>query len=415
VAHVRLILARACRITVGASVCWLACSPIPEGDLTRTGSVSGTVFVINDSWGSGRPSGVQVELDGVTRAVTDENGAFRIDGVSVWVAHTLSVPGEAGHPESATIVHVAPGELMTQNLVVERPFSGTGSAKLGVIFVVDHGPGTEQLHERLVTGVHGLAQELLQGDLSPRVDSDSLNVAFITTDVVDPNPDEPPPHDSRYAPGCGSTAAGSVRGLEDFRHPRDAERFISWFTSCVEKFGTSGQGFPMPLTALKLALDQAHQWSPGFFQQNSALLVIVVTARDDCSILRSSDLLDEYAIKRYGMLNPMRCLKYSDQLEPIERYWRSLLVEQENNRVVVGIIAAPPVPVVSEIDQSGYAHLQPSCSDEGIAGLPAVRLAELAQPVPFRINRASVCSSDYGPALRAWARQALNLAAWVAQ
>ncbi|MBI5480600.1 MAG: hypothetical protein HY906_17210, partial [Deltaproteobacteria bacterium] len=207
--------------------------------------------------------------------------------------------------------------------------------------------------------------------------------------------------------------------------------------ACFAPVGTGGCGFPMPLEAMSRALDPTFTENGDFLRDGAALLVVIVTDKDDCSAPPDTDLFDPFQTDPTSVLGPLstyRCFEFGETCgdlppgraaglrsgctpgEPDPRYtltpiptYAAALNASHDGRVVLGVIAGPvagpPAAVDVVVDADQFPRLVPACYSGGEGADPAIRLAALTADL-LQTNSASICR-DYSQSLLDWADQAM--------
>jgi hypothetical protein len=233
-------------------------------------------------------------------------------------------------------------------------------------------------------------------------------------------------------PGCMATYPPFL----SFSGGEDVSSFARDVT-CVANMGTGGCGFEQQLDAMLKALSPSMPSSgepvvfnmgtfghgdrenAGFLRSNSLLAVIMLTDEEDCSAA-DPNVFDPMSGTYTGDLN-LRCFMYPSAVHPISRYvdgLRDLRSERPDLfmlNFIVGIptrlneagmngrfdeILADPEMVERVDTTSPTPRLVPSCNvpGRGIA-FPPRRLVQLAREFPEQSLVASICQSDYTPAV----------------
>ena len=418
--------------------------PIPSGTLTSgKGAIEG---VVQRRCGT-QPAlaGVRIALDGVVKAVSDENGRFRIDGITAGKDHILAAD-LAGYVHVETVVRVTAGETARQNLALETPGDASQPVLLDVLFVLDTTRGAEAAQAALIDAFPAMTSRLPPTSLN-------LHLGFITADMG---------AGPMALPGC---TPGGDRGLLVAQPlgttckrasllPYTTSRYLAIvrdasgaesanFTgtleeafACYAPLGGAGCEFSMPLAALQRALDPGTVDNGDFLRENATLLVVVLSQVDDCSAPPNTDLFDPFQTDLTSPLGPLsryRCFEFgvlcggappgrepgprsaceagvpdpAHALIPVE-HLTQVPLRSHAGRVVVGVIAGPTAPVEVVVDSEQFPRLVPSCTAEALQAEPGFRLAAFASGLP-QTNRSSLCS-DYRQALQSWTQQALDIA-----
>jgi hypothetical protein len=418
--------------------------PIESGTLTPG---DGTVYGSVRRLCQGRPplAGAQVSIDGAVRAHTDENGAYRIGGVSADRVHTMAAD-LAGYVHTEVLVSVTPSGEQLQDFGLETPGDASKQTLLDVLFVIDDSAGMASRQAALAAAFARLADLLVQKNLN-------LHLGIVTADVgAGPT----------ALPGC---VPGGDRGLLQLQPlgstcdraalvPYTGDRYLGMVSdgastvsanfegsladafACYAPVGTAGCQFQMPLAAMARAIDPTFTDNGDFLRDGATLLVVIVTDKDDCSAPTDTALFDPFQTDPSSVLGPLssfRCFEFGVTCEglppgrlagtrtdcrpgdPDPRYtltpiadFAAALAARHENRVVLGVLAGPASPVKVTLDGEGDARLVPYCFVDGQGADPAIRLATLAESMPT--SSVPVCAArDYAAALESWAQQALVL------
>jgi hypothetical protein len=220
--------------------------------------------------------------------------------------------------------------------------------------------------------------------------------------------------------------------------------------ACVGDLGSSGCLFSQPLEAAKRALDPKLNLNPGFLRDKAFLMLVFLTAGDDCSAARSElfDPAPATGSDPLGPLTPFRCFEHGvscscsgslpckdprspggrkscvpqgDWLHPVERYATFFSTLKPPGRLIVSSISGPAKRIGVELT-GGLPTLEPSCTSSGGAagsGWPAVRLQALTRALETRgaasrfnegadpsltLVPVDICSDNLGQATRVLGR-----------
>lgn len=198
---------------------------------------------------------------------------------------------------------------------------------------------------------------------------------------------------------------------------------------CIGILGTGGCGFEQQLESMALALDVKN--NPGFRRPGAVLGVLILSDEDDCSASDGS-IFDPAAslTSSLGKLGSFRCFEFGvtcdvddrtvagarmscqpraasdpkNMLFTIDRYSQLIRGLTGADRAVVAVIAGPPHSVGVKIEIRDDPALEPSCQTANGVAAPAVRLASFANTFGKDGLFSSICESDYGATLSAFAK-----------
>jgi hypothetical protein len=296
-----------------------------------------------------------------------------------------------------------------------------GRPPLTLLFVIDGSDTMAEEQAAVAEHLPAFLTDLAQGDgdgdgLRDFDGPDRMHLGVVTSRMGTGGID---------VPGCGNaevgddgllrmTADGSVASCAEsypsflrFAPGRDDPEEIARDLGCLAQVGTSGCAYPQPLEAALKAIapstssivfqngtvghgDSAH-W--GFVE--SALAVIAVTDRDDCSVV-DPELFDPSSTWYEG--DPTdRCTRYPTALHPSSRYAEGFEAAAGIHSLLAVIAGTPPELIVDPLsvdydavlaaasmqhvpDPGGPAGLRASCGtpDRGEAAPPR-RLVETAR------------------------------------
>ncbi len=226
--------------------------------------------------------------------------------------------------------------------------------------------------------------------------------------------------------------------------------------ACVARTGTGGCGFEQQLEATLKALSPAVAnstvasfYAPprffmdsaghgdgtnnGFVRDDSVLGVVLFTDEEDCSV-RDPELFRDLTTVYPGDLN-LRCFLHGDAaLHPVQRYIDGLTqLRVHPSRLAYVVVAGVPPdlvptgdapiawePLISDdparrddrmeerIDPMFGNRLVPSCNEPGTGlAFPPIRMLQVGRELELngaQVGIASICSSDFDPAVRALVR-----------
>ncbi|HEX5658361.1 MAG TPA: hypothetical protein VFX59_14260 [Polyangiales bacterium] len=207
---------------------------------------------------------------------------------------------------------------------------------------------------------------------------------------------------------------------------------------CAARLGVRGCPFEQPLEAAWKALapsgersfvggsqGQGDRANQGFVREAAALVVVVLTDEDDCSVTQAGTALfslQPESEEQWGNLN-LRCGAHGDESEllpPVERYLQGLrsLKPGHPERVVFAAITGVPEDAIAQgLDHDAILALPamqfeedpqkrgfPRAACERIndgrtdGAFPARRIVQTAQAFGAQSVLASICSESYAPA-----------------
>ncbi len=217
--------------------------------------------------------------------------------------------------------------------------------------------------------------------------------------------------------------------------------------ACAGALGSSGCMFSSPLESAYRALHDPVPENAGFLRADALLVVVFVTAQDDCSADASTDLFDPSKTAQYGALSPYRCtqfgiacgtplslMPYGDSGGPlsacapattdqggklldVRKYTDYFAtaggVKADPSLVTLMAISGPTSPVSSVLGNpltqpAAYSScpspngnscevvLQHSCVGTNTSAVadPAIRLSAVVQSAAHRVT-SSACDADY--------------------
>jgi hypothetical protein len=235
--------------------------------------------------------------------------------------------------------------------------------------------------------------------------------------------------------GCPAFDAAFVADASDERggRVRNYTGDLGDLLACMAQIGSDGCGFPMPLEAMRRALEPGR--NPGFRRPGAHLAVFFVTDKDDCSTREGAMFGDPTAdlASPLGPFGLFRCHEFGVQcegdgdprafgtrtgcrpraqstymidVEPYVAFLKSLEpdpslvivsgilgVDDEAHTVVVGPSPADPQ----------HPAVQRSCIDPDVADVgaaPAIRLASFIRRFVNRDTTVSICARSWVDVLR---------------
>jgi hypothetical protein len=196
--------------------------------------------------------------------------------------------------------------------------------------------------------------------------------------------------------------------------------------------GASGCGFEAPLMAIERALDgTTNPQNTGFLRYNADLMIIILTDEDDCSVVDDSIFTEPASA--VGGLSDFRCqplnaydcdpalstadgtysncvVHHGGPLLDTNAASAMLATVKDPSQTTVALMGGPPESTImvgaltfADDGQTQDPALMPSCSvtlSDGVAiARPANRLSDFVSHYGPRGTFASVCQTDYSPAL----------------
>lgn len=315
--------------------------------------------------------------------------------------------------------------------------------RVDLLFVVDSShlgaAARDALPAQAARIVRVLGTGDLDGDGTPEFDASgmSLRAGVITTDLGSPACASGSGDDAvlRSASACG--AHPPVIALD---RGGDVERAASE-VACAVQVGTTGCESEQPLEAALKALSPAlattwtaADYTPptfadgnghalganaGLVRDRSALVIVLITDEDDCSVA-DGELLDPESARYGDVPMPLRCVLGPDALHPVERYVRGLmsLRTTDSPLVFVALVGAPPDvepasraaeydallvhPAMQvEVDRA-TEQLRPSCTAPDAVAQPPRRIVETARALDragAHTRVVSLCGDDESDAV----------------
>lgn len=326
-----------------------------------------------------------------------------------------------------------------------------------VLFVLDDSGGIAAVQNAFLAELPRFVDAMLAGDL----DGDgareipasfgTLHLGVITTDMGTGGFEVPTcagrfgddgvllTAGNTYRPGCAATYPSFFAfGWSDPHEPQEYDDL-----GCVAAVGTAGCGFEQTLEAPLKALTpstsslrfdgdtvgHADGLNAGFIRPSTALLIVILTSEEDCSVADPS-LYDPRSLEYDGNLN-LRCWRFGDPelglVHPIERFVDGLLATREDpTRLAVSAIVGIPEatspargarpdwdaildhPDMQEVlDPAMPSRLRPSCDRTNAAGerevaYPPRRIVRTLQALDQAGAHATVqtlCRDDLGTAV----------------
>jgi hypothetical protein len=291
-----------------------------------------------------------------------------------------------------------------------------------LLFVIDNSPAMSAHRANLVSNFKNFVNVLdtIEGGLP------DMHIGVITTDLGTRGARDDASQIGRPVGACvGDGDGGALRHtaavqgsfiIDAQRSPSDLSRVHNYAGTLAEAFteladvGTTGCEFPQPLEAMKQALVE-HPLNAGFLRDAAYLVIVFITAQDDCTFEHSTFLaadphlgpLDPFRCTRQGVTctDPNHCQPRATPYMPgIDRYASFLKgVKSNPNNVIVSGIGGSPTPFIVTTDASGGSVLEPSCTYEQSSAKPPVRLKAFLEKFPNRNTFSTICQQDFSGAL----------------
>jgi hypothetical protein len=256
---------------------------------------------------------------------------------------------------------------------------------------------------------------------------------------------------NRAPPSCQAPVGSAWIDLDQIHATNNlpSGQDLATTLGCMASVGDTGCGYQSMLESAYLALHDPPPVNVGFLRPNSAVAIVFVTDRDDCSAPPASDVFDP-ANAQYGALQWYRCAEFgivcNGQSPPygpssgplagcvpapdgllygVDRYLdyftRPGGLRASPADVLLFAISAPTQPFevilanpslgpggpykscMGPVDgQNCAVMLNQSClspSDPQFFGTPAVRLQAVVSQSPVVGNLTSICAGDYSDAI----------------
>ncbi|MBW2462701.1 MAG: hypothetical protein JRH11_13710 [Deltaproteobacteria bacterium] len=311
--------------------------------------------------------------------------------------------------------------------------------ELDLLFVVDNSGSMTEEQVSLY-----LSFPKLFADLSPLYDS--IRVGFITTDMGTggfgvPTCSEPNFGDDGVLRTTGNTAIdgcmASYPSFIEYTPASDDSASFALDAACIGVVGTGGCGIEQQLEAMLKAVTPSTQGpsgrfdgsfgmgtvghadgiNGGFLRPDADLAVVIVSEEGDCSAL-DPEIANPASSVYTGDYN-LRCFRYPDALQPVERYTDGLLAGRDPRRLHYLLISGVPTDAIGtgfatilahrymqeQIDPDMPTRLRPSCNVAGRGfAFPPRRMVELGRQLEARGAAASIqsiCQGDFVPPMHA--------------
>jgi hypothetical protein len=339
---------------------------------------------------------------------------------------------------------LAPADPSTQSGVFVE-ITQTGTTKVDLLFMVDNSNSMQEEQTVLAEQIVVLTQELIhpsgEGPDAPPAVQD-LHIGIITSDMGthgysimtcnNPmNGDNGVLQNIGRLPGCQPTYSArdcsraecpwlehSADAPDDGTDPSNPPIWDDF--GCIATLGTGGCGFEQQLEASLVAVTtQAEPGRPneGFIRPDSLIAIIYVTDEDDCST--GNGEMFNPTREDFGPMN-VRCALNPTQLYEISRYHDAFVGLRPGNEDLVVVAAITGIPVdgswnpgddiqglrdMQQVNPSNPNELLTSCQTGMGMAFPPVRIVELVYSFGNNGILASICQSDWRPALEAITRK----------
>jgi len=326
--------------------------------------------------------------------------------------------------------------------------------KVDMLVVVDNSQSMEEEQVRLAESFRNLVNSLIDPPASWKVPPvDDIRVGVVTsdmgtgTDVFDYRLLKMEVRQCDPCCPCGDEAklqcvdndacdGGAPPWLESTPDNPD-EELADEFAS-LARAGTDGCDFQMQLFAASYALQRVDQKE--FLRGDNALLVIIiVSAKDDCSAQCTSSFWGHYW-EAYDYDEDLYCAEFQHDLIPVELVTDNIKRKGDDRADIIpgsvvfaGIVGVPMVDgcqgkgneiagcldlgemeYAGEEDEDGDHHLGKTCFSEETnpdtgepetSAVPGRRFVELAQKFGENGYIYSICNEDWSPAMKDIARR----------
>ncbi|MBA3392989.1 MAG: hypothetical protein H0T89_10110 [Deltaproteobacteria bacterium] len=271
----------------------------------------------------------------------------------------------------------------------------TAGRSIDLLFVLDSSPAMRAHRDHLATNTRNFMNVLntIEGGL-PIVHIGVVSADLGTTGALD---DVAGPQVGDRCAGRGDGGAfrriTTVDGdylvdliLADRTRPHNYTGLLPDVFAELARVGDDGCELVQPLEAMRRALRS----DPSFLRPAAFLMVVFVTAQDDCSFPRAS-FLDGL---RVDPVDTYRCYARAQDLVPVEDYVGFLKsVKSDPSQVIVALASGPAAPIdVTYEGRQRFVDL--ACDAGGLAGYPAPRLHRLLQQFPNRSTFTTICQPD---------------------
>lgn len=340
---------------------------------------------------------------------------------------------------------LAPAEPHTQS-GAQVEIQQTSTTKVDILFVIDDSGSMHHEQNVLADQIVHMAKELIHptahDDMIP-LPVEDLHIGIVSTNMgtgafnydgcsTSPMGGYGALQNIGRNGGCeGSYTAGDCNGVtcpwlsHSVDVPDDgsvAENPPIWDDfGCIAALGTEGCGLEQQMEAALVALGPQSDTgmnNEGFLRDDSLLAIVFVTDEDDCSAA-DHELFNPSRTEQLGQINT-RCAFHPEMLHPVSRYvegFRALRPDREDSVVVAAIVGVPidgsweaghslaELRSRVEINPAEPSELMPTCDTSMGYAFPPVRFAELVYEFGNNGILASICESDWTPALRAITRK----------
>jgi hypothetical protein len=266
------------------------------------------------------------------------------------------------------------------SVVARRDFPLAGQARLDLLFVVDSSPAMAPHRATLLAN----AQRFVDVLAAIPFGFPDLHVGVITADadgdagalIVPPGAQDRFLTDSRRGDGIREiNYAGELSGV---------------LGDTFDVAGTSGSSFSRPFEAVLRAL--TNPANTGFVREDGGLVIMFLTANDDCSFKDPAFVDDADAFS---------CIENPDALLDVAQVADQMKALKRDPAQVMMLGAfGPAEPFVADAQARTVA---PACTsaDQQRSAQPGVRMHALLQQFPNRSASVSVCEDDLSTAFEA--------------
>jgi hypothetical protein len=310
-----------------------------------------------------------------------------------------------------------------------------------ILVVVDNSRSMELEQANLAEQFPMLIHSLLNPEIDPadgepvHVPAHDLHIGVISTDMgtggfsVETCSDPIDGDDGilQHTPnpliaGCDTTYPTYLSYLSEPPDVPAVEKMARDF-GCIATLGTEGCGFEQQFKAAAKALTvHATGANAGFLRPDSILTILFVTDEEDCSVEPGHEEIFDRDRTDLGHVN-LRCFSHPYMVQTVEQYVESFraLREDPDDLVLGFIVGVPPVNVCQgdengegvdleaclaleemqeKVDPTTLTQLAPACSTSDGYAFPARRFLGLAQQFGDSAVVQSICTNDFGPAIR---------------
>lgn len=308
----------------------------------------------------------------------------------------LTVPGMR-HPWLLALAFAScfeeapPAGPTTTSFVVRREIPLLSQQQIDLVFVVDNSPAMASHRANLSTNARRFVDAL--GDL--QFGMPDVHIGVITTDVGARGSEDTtatPVGDCTANGDAGvSRAVGAIGNFFTDRRLSDGTRQINYDGNLDDNLAATfdalptGCSFARPLEAIRHAIDNPA--NTGMIREHAGLVVVFLSASDDCSFRHSTFLEGADAFS---------CTESTD-LVPVAELAAALKASKDDPaKVIVAGGFGPAEPFVANAQDR---TVEPSCVIDQRSAQPGVRLAAFLDQFPNRNSFASLCQDDLVPVL----------------